>query len=178
MISLHQALICLFDGSFYDQIDCVAMRSPLGPVLANLFMGYHEANWLQVFKDCEIILYRRYVDDIICLFNSESDADKFYEFLNKQHPNIKFTFEKQQNNQISFLDILIKNNGENFSTTIFRKTTAIGLFTNYLSFTPLSYKIGLVKTLIHRAFKICSNWCLFHDEVNNIKKYLKKKTHT
>ena len=113
------------------------MGSPLGPVLANLFMGYHEANWLQVFKDCEIILYRRYVDDIICLFNSESDADKFYEFLNKQHPNIKFTFEKQQNNQISFLDILIKNNGENFSTTIFRKTTATGLFTNYLSFTSL-----------------------------------------
>ena len=63
---------------------------------------------MQVFKDWEIILYRRYVDDIICLFNTESDADKFYEFRNKQHPNIKFTFEKQQNNQISFLDILIK----------------------------------------------------------------------
>ena len=92
----------LFDGSFYDQIDAVTMGSSLGPVLANLFMGYHEANWLQVFKDCEIILYRRYVDDIINLFNSESDADKFYEFLNKQHPNIKFIFEKQQNNQISF----------------------------------------------------------------------------
>ena len=68
----------LFDGSFYDQIDGVAMGSPLDPVLANLFMGYHEANWLQVFKDCEITLYRRYVDDIICLFISESDSDKFY----------------------------------------------------------------------------------------------------
>ena len=75
------------------------------------------------------------------------------------------------------IDILIKNNGENFSTTIFCKTTAIGLFTNYLSFTPLSYKIGLVKTLIHRAFKICSNWCLFHDEVNNIKKHLQKNSY-
>ena len=83
------------------------MGSPFGPVLANLFMVYHEANWLQVFKDCEITLYRCYVDDIFCLFNSESDADTFYEFLNK-HLNIKFTFEKQQNNQISFLDILIK----------------------------------------------------------------------
>ena len=70
----------LFDGSFYDQIDGVAMGSPLGPVLVNLFMGYHEANWLQVFKDCEIILYRRYVDDIICLFNSESDLISFMNF--------------------------------------------------------------------------------------------------
>ena len=97
------------------------MRSPLGPVLANLFMGYHEANLLQVFKDQEVILCCCYLDDIICLFNSESDANKFYEFLNKQHSNIKFTFEKQQNNQISVLDIFIKNNGENFSTFIFRQ---------------------------------------------------------
>ena len=75
------------------------------------------------------------------------------------------------------IDILIKNNGENFSTTIFCKTTTIGLFTNYLSFTPLSYKIGLVKTLIHRTFKICRNCFLFHDEVNNSKKYLEKNSY-
>ena len=145
------------------------MGSALGPVLANLFMVYPEAKWLQVFKDCQIILYRHYVDDIICLFNSESDADKFYEFLNKQHPNVKFIFKKQQKNQIPFLDVLVRNNVENFFTTFFCKTTAIGLLTNYLSFTQLSYKFGLVKTLIHHAFKICSSWCLFHDEVNNIK---------
>ena len=36
----------LFDGSFYDQIDVAAMRSLLTPVLTNLFMGYHKANWL------------------------------------------------------------------------------------------------------------------------------------
>ena len=78
------------------------MGSPFGPVLVTLSLAYQEANWLQVFKDCEIIIYRRYVDGYISLFNSESDADKFYEFLNKQLPNIKFTFEKQQNNQICF----------------------------------------------------------------------------
>ena len=32
----------IFNGSFYDQIDGVAMGSPLAPVLANLFMGHHE----------------------------------------------------------------------------------------------------------------------------------------
>ena len=47
----------------------------------------------------------------------------------------------------------------------------------YLCFTPLSYKIGLVKTFIRHAFKICSNCCLFHDEVNNIKKYLEKNSY-
>ena len=64
------------------------MGSPLGRVLANLFMGYYETMWLNTFRECEIILYRRYVDDIICLFNCESDADKFFEFLNSQHSNM------------------------------------------------------------------------------------------
>ena len=34
------------------------------------------------------MLYRRYVDDIIWIFNSESDANKFFVFLNK-HLNIE-----------------------------------------------------------------------------------------
>ena len=73
------------------------MGSPLCPVLDNLFMGYYETMWLNAFRECGIILYKRYVDDIICIFNQESDVDKFFEFLDTQPPNIKFTFEKQVN---------------------------------------------------------------------------------
>ena len=54
----------LFKGNFYDQIDCVSMGSPLVPVLANLFMSYHGKNWLQEFDIGEVLLHRRYVDDI------------------------------------------------------------------------------------------------------------------
>ena len=32
----------LFDGSYYDYSDGVAIGSPLGPVLANLFTGFNE----------------------------------------------------------------------------------------------------------------------------------------
>ena len=69
-----------FEGNFYDQMDGVAMGSSLGPALVNLFMGYHEQKWLQSLEECELILYRRYVDDIICIFNSESDTDKYLFF--------------------------------------------------------------------------------------------------
>ena len=41
----------LFQGTFYDQIDGVAMGSPLGPVLANLFMGYYETMRLNTFRE-------------------------------------------------------------------------------------------------------------------------------
>ena len=94
----------LFNGNYYDQIDDVAMGSPLGPVLANLFMEYHEKTWLEEFKTCEVVLYRRYVDDIICLFTCKKDAE-FFIFLNSRHPNIKSTFEKKKDNKIAFLDI-------------------------------------------------------------------------
>ena len=36
-----------FNGSIFDQIDVVAMGSPLAPVLDNLFMGFHEQNWIE-----------------------------------------------------------------------------------------------------------------------------------
>ena len=116
-------------------------------------------------------MYRRYVHDIICLFNCQSDADKFFEFLNRQYPNIKFTFEKQVNKQISFLDVLITNDVDQFCTSVFCKEPGIGLFANYLGFTPFSYKVELVRTLFHRAFMKSSSWFLFNEEIVKIKHY-------
>ena len=36
----------IFNSTFYNQIDGVAMGSPLAPVLANIFMGFPESKWL------------------------------------------------------------------------------------------------------------------------------------
>ena len=54
------------------------MGSPLGPLLANLFMCFHEKRWLDQFQFCDVLLYGRYVYDIICLFNSEQDVHEFF----------------------------------------------------------------------------------------------------
>ena len=45
----------------------------------------------------------------------------FLNFLNTQHTNIKFTFENQDNKQISFLDVLVTNDGDQFTTSVFDK---------------------------------------------------------
>ena len=73
-----------------------------------------------------ILLYRGYVDDIICLFNSEQDTTEIFKFLNSQHPNIKFTFEKQKDDKLAFLDVLTSKTDQNFCTSIYRKITSIG----------------------------------------------------
>ena len=72
----------------------------------------------------------------------------FLLFLNQQHPKLTFTIEKQTENQLSFLDLLITSNGNNFLTSVYRKK-ALHWFIHYLSFTSFSYKLGLVKTLLH-----------------------------
>ena len=76
-----------------------------------------------------------------------------------------------------FEDVLITNDEDQFCIFVFRKETAIGLFTDYLGFTPFSYNVGLARTLLHCAFMISSSWFLFHKEIVKIKHYLEKNSY-
>ena len=165
----------LFKGSFFDQIDGVAMGSPLAPVLANLFMGHHERIWLENYKASSILLYQRYVDDTFCLFDTEHDATLFFDYINDRHPNIRFTMEKEMDKKIPFLDVLI-DNSQPLSpiTRIYRKKTFTGLLTNYFSFTPFSYKLGLIRTLVDRTYKINNTWVGFHEDIKKLLLILRK----
>ena len=164
----------ILNGSFYDQVDGISMESLLGPVLANLFMSFHKKKSLQEFDKGNVLMHKRYVDDIFCMFGNEIDEENVFEFLNCRHKNIKFTIEKGSNKFLSFLEILVKNEGNRFLTSFHRKKTSIGLFTQFHSFTPMSYKIGLIRCLIHRAFKISSSYIIFHNELEKIKILLQK----
>ena len=81
------------------------MGSPLEPTLANVFMCHFENIWLENcpshFKP---IVYRRFVDETFLLFQSKDHVEKFRNYLNKQHKNIKFTSEIEENGLLSFLD--------------------------------------------------------------------------
>ena len=46
-----------------------------------------------------------------------------------------------------------------------RKPIFSGYYSHYESFMPSSYKVGLIYTLLHRAFTLCSTWEKFHEEV-------------
>ena len=54
----------LFDENYYGGIDGVAMRSSLGPVVANLFKGFHEKQWLKEFNVNDKNLFSCEVDAI------------------------------------------------------------------------------------------------------------------
>ena len=67
--------------------------------------------------------------------------------MNHQHPNIKFTFEVEKSNNFSFLDVKICRANNKFTTSVFRKPTFSGVFTNVDSFILISYKNGLVNMM-------------------------------
>ena len=102
------------------------------------------------------------------------EANNYLNYLNSKHPSIKFTIESEVNNVIPFLDILIFSQEGNFRTSVYRKNTSIGLFMNFRSFTPMCYKLGLIRTLIDRAYKICIDRLTFNFEFGRIKEYLCK----
>ena len=106
------------------------------------------------------------------MFNDRDDCELFYEYINKQHPNIKFTLDIEENECLPFLDVLVSRSADCvFSTSLYRKDTFSGLMMLYDSFVPIGYKKSLVNGLIHRAWKICSSSDLFQSELTNIKTF-------
>jgi len=64
-----------FNGQLYEQIDGVAMGSPLGPLLANVFMGSIEDTLEREGKMPPF--YKRYVDDTLTIMPDTTSAVTF-----------------------------------------------------------------------------------------------------
>ena len=150
------------------------MGSPAALILANLFMGHHEKSWLKNYKDSKILIYRRYADDILCLFDNEHDAMLFFDYINTQHPNVKFTREKKLNGKLPFLDVLVDDLYNVCVTSVFHKKTYTGLLTNFFSFTPLNCKTDLIRTLVDNTFKINNTNVGLNKDLNKLSEIFKR----
>ena len=70
----------IFNSKFYGQIDGVVMGSLLAPVLANIFTGFYESNWLNEYNLNKPKFYSRYADEILTAFDNEQDSLNFLRF--------------------------------------------------------------------------------------------------
>ena len=89
--------------------------------------------------------------------------------MNKKQKNIKFSFETEKDNFFSFPVVKICREKDKFTTSVFRKDTFNGVYTNFSSFVALEHKFGLVYTLLHRSVTIVSDFSKFHFEVETLK---------
>jgi len=157
------------NGCLYQQIDGVSMGSSLGPVLANIILTELELSIVdKLSKDGVIKFYVRYVDDTLVLCK-EQDFQYIQDRLNSFHKSLVFTREEfADNDSIHFLDISLANS----STGIYRKPTNTGQYSHFSSFEPWNRRVAWVRSLVSRAFKICSTQSAFSAELDKITELL------
>ncbi|XP_050739089.1 uncharacterized protein LOC127009752 [Eriocheir sinensis] len=93
-------------GQKYQQIDGVAMGSPLGVLLSNFFMGCIEDEVFKTINKPDI--YCRYIDDIFIKTKNEEDMEDIRTCL-QEISGLKFTIERSAEGKMPFLDRMAWN---------------------------------------------------------------------
>ena len=100
--------------------------------------------------------WSRYVDDTFAFIKPETEKE-IQQKLNSFHKNIKFTYEFEQNNKISFLDVLVTRKLDgSMETSVCRKPTHTDVYLNWNACAPSTWKTATVKSLVKRALSISS----------------------
>ena len=119
----------------------------------------------------KLYFYRRFVDDTFMVMRCVNDVERFNNWLNTIDANIKFTYELEVNNQLSFLDVKVTRSDNNqFTTRVNIKSTDTGLLPNFKALMPMVYKRSAILYLINRTWTHTSNYLLFNDEINTLRK--------
>ena len=105
------------------------------------------------------------------MYTDLSKTEFVLEKLSRYHPNIQFTHEIEENQEITFLDVLItRTRDDKLEKTVFRKETNTDLYINWNSHAPIQWKRGSLKNLIQRSISICfSEDELLEDELNYLR---------
>ena len=135
-----------FNDTMYYQVDSILMGSPLGPILANIFVGFYEKLLFERFP--KPYIYLCYVDDTFACFCSCNEALSFFQQLNNLRPSLTFTMDEGKDNKLLFLDVLVEWRSFAFVSS---------LYLSWNAFAPKSRKVNLIKCLTFKALKICSD---------------------
>nr|VZI23869.1 unnamed protein product [Spirometra erinaceieuropaei] len=107
-----------FDGTIYEQVKGTPMGSPISGLIAEAVLQQLES---LVFRHHRPKFWARYADDTFVVI-SRDQVLAFKEQLNTVFPDIQFTMEEEENNQLAFLDVLVcRKDCGGLKTKVFRK---------------------------------------------------------
>nr|VZI00666.1 unnamed protein product [Spirometra erinaceieuropaei] len=109
-----------FDGTIYEQVKNTPMGSPISGFIAEAVLQRLES---QIFQHHRPKFRARYVDDTFVVINRDQLLT-FKERLNAVFTDIQFTMEEEENNQLTFLDVLeCRKDCGGLKVKVFRKAT-------------------------------------------------------
>ena len=150
-------------GLMYQQIDGIAMGSPLGVLFANFFMGCIEEEVFSEFNSPTI--YCRYIDDTFVKISNDCDLLQLKEHF-EEKSGLRFTIERSNNGQLPFLDVLLtRQDGNEINTSVYVKKTNSGHCLNGASECPSRYLVATASAYIRRALSHCNTWTSTHKEL-------------
>ena len=109
-------------------------------------------------------MWLRYVDDTFILWPHLHDVQILLDHVNSIRPSIQFTLEKEQDNKLLFLDVLVTHTEQGFRSSMYRKHTFTGQYHNFNSHHPYTEKKGIVRSWQHRAKTISSDTDAYQEE--------------
>ena len=142
------------------------MGSPLSPVLANLYMEYFEEMPLGS-TSLKPSTWLRYVDDTFILRPQQEDVQILLDHVNSIRLSIQFILEKEQDNKLTFLDVLVACTEQGFRLLVYREPTFTGQYLNFNSHHPYTVKKGIVaynieqKLLVAILMHIKKKWLVW-----------------
>ncbi|XP_047457867.1 uncharacterized protein LOC125018165, partial [Mugil cephalus] len=140
-----------FNGGFYRQKHGCAMGSPVSPIVANLYMEEVETRALDTFAGPTPTHWYRYVDDTWVKIKTK-EVESFTKHINTVDSNIKFTREDISGACLAFLDCLVRvEEDRSLNIEVYRKPTHTDQHLLFDSHHPLEHKLGVIRTLQHRA---------------------------
>ena len=112
-------------------------------------------------------LWQRFVDDKITFVKNDSIA-YVLDQLNSFHEQIQFTYEVEHNIKLPFLDFLLVKNANKIDTTVYEKPTNADVYLNWNTHAPTTWKRGTLRTILSRAYTICSSETYLNEEIKYI----------
>ena len=163
-------------SDIYQQEEGLAMGSPLSPGLANIYMEYFEEMALGSTSQ-KPSMWLRYVDDTFILWPHQEDVQILLDHVNSNRPSIQFTMEKEQDNNLPFLDVLVTRTEQGFRSSVYRKSTYTGQYLNFNSHHPYTVKKGIVCCLQHRAKTISGDTDAYQEEMISLRHNLHRNNY-
>ena len=102
-------------------------------------------------------MWLRYVDDTLILWPRQENVQILLDHVNSIQPSIQFTMEKEQDNKLPFLNVLVTRTEQGSRSSVYRKPTFTGQYLNFNFHHPYTVKKGIVHYLQHRAKTISSD---------------------